>query len=176
MRNFTVREVCRLTSFAVLSLALAMVSGCQDREVSMSILSVQPFDQETCDPVTDGLFQTSGTIDMAIRDTYVAILSVESNLIDVPQAKQFATTDARLSTNAILLRSATIEFSTLDQLSAQIPPKRNIPLSGTLAEGEQLLQFFASPPCLPTAWERGFPREERSAEQHFLFLPGRSGV
>lgn len=139
MRNFTVREVCRLTSFAALSLAMAMVSGCQDREVSMSILSVQPFDQETCEPVTDGLFQTSGTIDMAIRDTYVAILSVESNLIDVPQAKQFATTDARLSTNAILLRSATIEFSTLDQLSAQIPPKRNIPLSGTLAEGEQLL-------------------------------------
>ena len=106
----------------------------------MTILSVQPFNEESCEPVSeDGLFQTSGTIDMAVRDTYVAFLSVESNLVDVPQAKQFATSDARLSTNAILLRSATIEFSTLDQLSAQIPPKRNIPLSGTLAEGEQLL-------------------------------------
>ncbi len=140
MNSFTTKSVGRLASIALFSLAMTVVSGCQDREVSMTILSVQPFDEQSCEPVSgDGLFQTSGTIDMSIRDTYVAFLSVESNLVDVPESKQFSTTDARLSTNAILLRSATIEFSTLDQLSAQIPPKRNIPLSGTVSEGEQLL-------------------------------------
>ena len=131
----------RYTGLAVLLLGLTSVlGGCQDREIAMSILNVRPFDTQTCNPIeNDQLFQTSGTVDMAMRDTYHATLKVESNLVDVPMIKGFMVSDGRLSTNAILLRSATIEFSTLDQLSAQIPPKRNIPLSGTLTEGGDLL-------------------------------------
>ncbi len=114
--------------------------GCQDREVSMSIVNVRPIDPENCTPVEDTtVFQTNGTIDMALRNNYQATLMVENNLVDVANAKGFSPNETRISTNAIMLRSATIEFSALDQLTAEIPPRRNIPLSGTISEETQLM-------------------------------------
>jgi hypothetical protein len=140
MREVAIQKMYSTGTLAVLLVLLTILGGCQDREIAMSILNVRPFDMETCSPISDdNVFQTSGTIDMALRNTYSATLKVESNLVDIPSSKGFRASDNRVSTNAILLRSATIEFSTLDQLSAQIPPKRSIPLSGTLNEGTDLL-------------------------------------
>ncbi len=140
MRSFIAQKMNSVGVIASLMVLLTVLGGCQDREIAMSILNVRPFDSMQCIPVEDAeLFQTSGTIDMAVRNTYFAALNVESNLVDIPTTKGFQITDNRISTNAILLRSATIEFSTLDQLSAQIPPKRSIPLSGTLDEGMNMV-------------------------------------
>jgi len=116
-----------------------LLAGCQDREVAMSIVSVKPYDKATCEVLTDDeLFQVNGVVDLAMRQNYTANLKIENNLINVPEAKGLAESDARLSVNAIALRSAVIEYSTLDQLSTGIPTKRVQPLSGTISENSSL--------------------------------------
>ena len=126
--------------FAILLVLLAAtVVGCQDREVALSIISVQPYDLETCEVIqTDGVFQVGGVVDLAMRNTYKANLLLENNLVDVPNAKGLKPSDARLSLNAVALNSAVIEYSTLDQLSTGIPSRRVVPLSGTITEESNL--------------------------------------
>ena len=126
--------------FAIsLVLLLASLGGCQDREVALSIVSVQPYDLETCEVIqTDGVFQVGGVVDLAMRNTYQANLLLENNLVDVPNAKGLKPSDARLSLNAVALNSAVIEYSTLDQLSTGIPSRRVVPLSGTITEESNL--------------------------------------
>jgi hypothetical protein len=105
----------------------------------MSIVSVKPYDTATCQIIDDdGVFQINGVVDLAVRQNYTMNLQIENNLVDVREAKGLKTTDARLSLNAIALRSAVIEYSTLDQLSTGIPTKRTIPLSGTIQEESTL--------------------------------------
>jgi hypothetical protein len=123
----------------VLLAASLLQFGCQDREVAMSIVSVKPYDKQTCKIITDEeLFQVNGVVDLAMRQNYTANLRIKNNLINVPEAKGLAESDARLSVNAIALRSAVIEYSTLDQLSTGIPTKRVQPLSGTISEDSSL--------------------------------------
>lgn len=126
--------------FAILLvLLMTTVGGCQDREVALSIVSVQPYDLETCEVIqTDGVFQVGGVVDLAMRNTYQANLLLENNLVDVPNAKGLKPSDARLSLNAVALNSAVIEYSTLDQLSTGIPSRRVVPLSGTITEESNL--------------------------------------
>ena len=124
---------------AVLCLSI-LATGCQDREVAMNIVSVKPYDDTTCSPIDDdGIFQSSGVVDLAIRQNYTANLQVHNNLVDIRTAKGFTESDARLSLNAIALRSAVLEYSTLDQLSTGIPTKRVLPLSGTVSEDTGLI-------------------------------------
>ena len=123
----------------LLVLLMTTVGGCQDREVALSIVSVQPYDLETCEVIqTDGVFQVGGVVDLAMRNTYQANLLLENNLVDVPNAKGLKPSDARLSLNAVALNSAVIEYSTLDQLSTGIPSRRVVPLSGTITEENNL--------------------------------------
>ena len=88
--------------FAILLvLLMTTVGGCQDREVALSIVSVQPYDLETCEVIqTDGVFQVGGVVDLTMRNTYQANLLLENNLVDVPNAKGLKPSDARLSLNA----------------------------------------------------------------------------
>ncbi|MEE2755627.1 MAG: hypothetical protein VYA30_03145 [Myxococcota bacterium] len=135
MKSQYTHESGRLCFLIVLSLVMGVLMGCQDREVSMSIVSVKPFDIETCEVIEDdNVFQVSGVVDLAMRQTYRANLLLENNLVDVPNAKGLRPADTRVSLNAIALSSAVIEYSTLDQLSTGIPSRRIVPLSGTIPE------------------------------------------
>ena len=72
--------------FAIsLVLLLASLGGCQDREVALSIVSVQPYDNMKSSKRTG--YQVGGGVDLAMRNTYQANLMLGNNLVDVPNAK-----------------------------------------------------------------------------------------
>ena len=127
----------------VLVTGLAMFAGlvgCQDREVGMNILEMKPIDPSSCLAVGDeGAFRAGGVVDLALRTNYEVHPLVENNMVDTVTIKSLDSTDARVSTNSIVLRSAIIEYTALDQLSANIQAQRIIPLSGTIGIGQQLL-------------------------------------
>lgn len=107
--------------------------GCQDREIGLTIRQVQPFNATECAVSTDPTSALgSGLVDVALRNSYGVFLFVENNMFDVNEVKGFDVTDSRVNTTRILLRSATIEYSTLDVLSAEPESPRTVPLSGTV--------------------------------------------
>lgn len=116
------------------------LTGCQDRDFGISIVQVQPLDAEDCTIVGDSAtFQSSGIVDIALRDSYTIHPLIKNNLLDVTQVKGLEDTDGRINTNAIVLQSATIEYTALDTLSAQITSPTIVPLSGTIPVGLDLI-------------------------------------
>ena len=127
-----------------LVIAFGLLTGCQDRELALSILNVKPLDPISCEPIaTEDVFQTDGVVDLVVRDDYSINLTVRNNLDDIVQSKGFQRADSRLSVNGVVMKEAIIEYSTLDQLSAEIATKKRVPLSGTIPENSQftLLRF-----------------------------------
>jgi len=116
-----------------------LAAGCQDRELALSILNVKPLDPGSCEPINnDNVFQTDGVVDLVVRDDYSINLTIRNNLDNIIEAKGFTKADSRLSVNGVIIKEAIIEYSTLDQLSANIATKKRVPLSGTVAENSQL--------------------------------------
>ena len=119
---------------------IPILASCQDREVGMNILEMKPVDPSTCLAVSDeGAYRAGGVVDLTLRTNYEVHPMVENNMVDTVEIKSLDSTDARVSTNSIVLRSAVIEYTALDQLSANIQTQRIIPLSGTIGIGERLL-------------------------------------
>ena len=108
---------------------LSTVFGCQDTEVGVQIVNVRPFDSDNCQASdSEDVFLVSGVVDIALRDNYIINPVVRNNLSDVTQQKGLQASDARLSTNGIVLKSAEIEYSPLDGIAGNIPQTRVIPL------------------------------------------------
>lgn len=110
----------------------AALGGCQDRDFGMSITHVVQR-TATCTPGTT--FLASGVVDIALRDSYTLFPAIFNNLEDIKLIKGFDQTDGRVATNDIVLRSATIEYTTLETLSAEIQSPTVVPLSGTVPVG-----------------------------------------
>lgn len=118
----------------------AGLAGCQDRDFGMSIRQVQPIDSSSCAVDTsEDHFQASGLIDIALRNGYTIHPLIQNNMLDITEVKQFSDTDGRVNTNAIILQSASIEYTALDTLSAQISSPVIVPLSGTVPVGDVLV-------------------------------------
>lgn len=114
--------------------------GCQDRDFGMSIVQVQPLDATACEINTDEeTFQSSGVVDLALRESYTIHPLIQNNMLDITEVKELDDTDGRVNTNAVVLQSATIEYTALDTLSAQITSPTIVPLSGTVRVGSQLI-------------------------------------
>ncbi len=122
-------------SLIALGLAAAL-GGCQDRDFGMSITHVVPLTTD-CTLGTSS-FLASGVVDIALRDNYTLFPSITNNLGNINEIKQFDETDGRVDTSNIVLRSATIEYTTLETLSAEIQSPTVVPLSGTIPAGSSL--------------------------------------
>lgn len=127
------------TPAARMGLALAagllacVLSSCQDRDFGLAIVQVQPIDESSCTVNTDRLvFQSQGIVDLALRTSYRIRPLVENKMLSINTVKAFGAEDGRVDTNDIVLRSATIEYTTLDVLSAQITSPVVVPISGTV--------------------------------------------
>lgn len=105
-------------------LVVGGLTACQDRDFGLIIRQVQPFDTGSCEVNTDETtFQSSGTVDIALRDSYSIHVLVESSLLDFSEVYD------------VVLRSATIEFTTLDVISTTVQSPLVVPLSGTVRAG-----------------------------------------
>lgn len=146
---------------------LSTVFGCQDTEVGVQIVNVRPFDSDNCQASdSEDVFLVSGVVDIALRDNYIINPVVRNNLSDVTQQKGLQASDARLSTNGIVLKSAEIEYSPLDGIAGNIPQTRVIPLSGTVSETASLI--LANFPLL----EAEVMEALRSSDTFFLIDEG----
>jgi hypothetical protein len=134
------RTPTALAAALVALLGGVLLTGCQDRDFGLSIRQVQPIDSSACLVDTDeGNFQSSGVVDLALRNGYTIHPLIQNNMQDINEIKQFENTDGRINTNAILLRSASIEYTALDTLSAQITSPTVVALSGTVPVGDLLV-------------------------------------
>ena len=89
-----------------LVIAFGLLTGCQDRELALSMLNVKPLDPISCEPIaTEDVFQTDGVVDLVVRDDYSINLTVRNNLDDIVQSKGFQRADSRLSVNGVVLRA-----------------------------------------------------------------------
>lgn len=135
----------RLSMPALAALLCAAVSGgglagCQDRDFGLSIVQVQPFSASSCVVETSGdIFQSSGLVDLALRESYTIHPRIQNNMLDITEIKGLDESDGRINTNAVVLRSATIEYTALDTLSAQITSPTIVALSGTVGVGDHLI-------------------------------------
>lgn len=113
-------------------LGLGMLS-CQDRDFGLTIRQVQPVDLDTCEVELDeSIFQSAGSVDMALRTNYFINVRIENNLLGITEVKGFDESDSRVNTSDVVLRSATIEYTTLDTISTAIQSPIVVPLSGTV--------------------------------------------
>lgn len=109
------------------------LSSCQDRDFGLAIVQVQPVDTGNCEVTLDrAQFQSDGVVDLAMRTSYQIRPLVENKMLSINEVKAFSANDGRVDTNDIVLRSATIEYTTLDVLSAQITSPAVVPISGTV--------------------------------------------
>lgn len=135
----------RLSTPALTALLCGTVFGgsltaCQDRDFGLSIVQVQPLDASACAVNTgQDTFQSSGVVDLALRESYTIHPLIQNNMLDITEVKELDDTDGRINTNAVQLQSATIEYTALDTLSAQITSPTIVPLSGTVGVGQQLV-------------------------------------
>ncbi len=126
----------------IVLLLMSSLTACQDTEVGMQIVNVRPFDIANCQASdAEDVFLVSGIVDIALRDNYIINPVVRNNLVDVTQQKGLQTSDARIATNGIVLRSAEIEYSPLDGIAGNIPNTRVVPLSGTVSELSSMTLF-----------------------------------
>jgi hypothetical protein len=122
-----------LTHCAVLLCVGLFNLACEDREVSLVIRQAQPIVPGECEPskaAEEGL--SRGVVDIAIATNYVVYPFVENRMKNVVELKGFANSDARIDTHDVVLRAAVVEYSALDQISADIPASVRVPLSGTV--------------------------------------------
>lgn len=125
------------TALAALGLT-ATLGGCQDRDFGLSITHVVPLTASSCALATNS-FLSGGVVDLALRDSYTLYPAITNNLGSINEIKEYTELDGRLDTSDIVLRSASIEYTTLDTLSAEIQSPTVVPLSGTVPAGGSLV-------------------------------------
>ena len=135
----------RANPILLIALATALVA-CEDREVSLQIVQMNRVDTETCRVEVDLEQRLSvGRVDLAIADSYSIWPIVQNNLLDATAVKELAETDGRIDTHDILLKSAVIEYTALDQITAPlqetvvVPISATVPLETILAMGVEVL-------------------------------------
>ncbi len=121
---------------------LALLAGlvaCEDREVSLQIIQMNRVDTTSCRVEVDLEQRLSvGRVDLSIADSYSIFPLVQNNLLDVTQVKKFTVEDGRINTHDILLKSAVIEYTALDQITAPLQETVVLPLSATIPLGTTL--------------------------------------
>ncbi len=123
----------RIIKTTLLPLALLALCACEDQAASIQILQMQALDLGECTASTSEADSVGkGTIDLAINQNYRIRPYVQNNMLDVIAVNQFKETDGRIDTHDVLLTSAVIKYTALDQLSANIPAQVNIPVSGSV--------------------------------------------
>jgi hypothetical protein len=110
--------------------------GCEAEPVSIQILQMQSVSTTTCQPTADPVDSLAlGTVDLALATNYVAFPLVRNNMADINTIQGFNTADRRVPTLDVVLREAVVEYGTLGPITADLPPKRVIPLAGTVRLG-----------------------------------------
>lgn len=117
-------------------LGLVMSSAaCEDREVSLMILQMQPI--VGCEPTSDEtFFQSQGVIDIAFIDSYSVYPLLENKMIDINAANNYGEQDARANTNSVLLRQAIIEYEFIDPISGDFETVLPVEMSGFVPIGD----------------------------------------
>jgi|GEM_PF-1485146 len=166
----------RLNILLCLVTGLSVTTGCQDQDISLNVNRVIPYDSASCEVLDgEGIFLANGVLDLAVRQNYTVNLEVSNNLVNVVEARNFQPSDMRVSYNGVSLRSAVIEYSTLDQLSTGIPTKRVIPLSGSVPESTALVlsnfELFS-----PDVLEQIRNAQEFYSENEGKVTPARSAI
>ena len=135
--------ISRKTTTLLVALLVALsgvLVGCQDRDFGLSIRQIQQFDRSACEVNTDEtLFQSQSVVDLALRGNYIIYPYIENNMLSVNEVKALDVTDSRVNTTDVVLRSATIEYTTLDTISAELQSPVVVPLSGTVKVGSFLI-------------------------------------
>ncbi len=137
----------RATTATLLTLTLALGAlACEDRQVSLQIVQMNRVNPEACEVTTAIEERLSiGRVDLAIADSYSINPIVANNLLRATEVKSFTVTDGRIDTHDILLKSAVIEYTALDQIQAPlqdtvvVPISLTVPLNTTLAMGIEVL-------------------------------------
>ncbi|MCA9543585.1 MAG: hypothetical protein KC613_04315 [Myxococcales bacterium] len=120
-----------------LGLGLAM-AACTAEPTSLTILQMQPLDSD-CVPVQDSqLAVARGVVDIALATSYVAFPLARNNMVDIVNARSFQARDGRIKSHDVLLREAVVDYTTLDPITATLPQRRVIPLSGTIQINTQV--------------------------------------
>lgn len=151
----------RLTTLTLLACGLV---ACEDSEVRLQVVQMQPIDLETCTPSVDFTIALgNGVVDIALAQNYLISPVVVNKLLDVRVSKEFDETDGRIDTHDITLRSAIIEYTALDELEANIPSQVKLPISASVpvnGEGTIITVEALTPAMI---------EEIRSARQFLLF-------
>lgn len=115
---------------------LALLFGyaaCEAEPVSIQIIQMQNVGTESCTAsvnASDGL--SLGTVDLALATNYVAFPLVRNNMDDIANVQGFTPRDGRVATLDVVLREAVVEYGALGPITADLPPRRVIPLAGTV--------------------------------------------
>lgn len=126
------KRVARLGLAALF--AFPALIACEDREVSLQVVNVAPLDLGSCGATTDEtIFLGNGVVDLALARDYAIFARITNNMFEISQVKNYTVQDARLETNDVVLNAAVIEFSALDQITANLPEKVRVPITGTVA-------------------------------------------
>lgn len=152
------------TKLAAVALSTFALGACEDNEVRLQLVQMQPIDTSTCAASLD--FTTSlgtGLVDLALAQNYVISPLVVNKLLDVREIKNFSDQDGRIDTHDITLHSAVIEYTALDALEANLPQQVTIPIAASVpVNGEgTVISVEALKPSMIEAM--------RSADQFVLF-------
>ncbi len=128
------------------ALALAALAACEDNQVSLQIIQMNRVQTDECRIEVDLEQRLSlGRVDVALADSYSVHPIVINKLLETTQVKQHTVIDSRIDTHDILLKSAVIEYTALDQITAPlqetvvVPISVTVPLNTTLAMGVEVL-------------------------------------
>lgn len=116
-------------------LAASALTACEDREISLQLVNIAPLAGTCLAETDDTIFLGNGVVDLALARDYVIFARVVNNMIDITTVKQYSNVDARLDTNDVVLSAAIVEFSALDQVTANLPERVKVPLAGTVQLG-----------------------------------------
>jgi hypothetical protein len=122
-------SLMRLTG-ALAALALAGQTSCvSDQDGHLVVQQMQPLDDDCVPSTSEETALTAGTIDLAVGRSYTLFPRVQNNIQDVTEVQNFAVEDGRINTKDITIKRARLQFTTSDEISAEIPD-RDVRLSG----------------------------------------------
>ncbi len=123
-------------AFALPLLALQSLSAClEPNDGDLVIQQAQPLSgsgSSCIATVDESLYLTSGTVDMAVAQSYSFYPLVRNNIRDIIETKRYQPTDARLNTKAVSLKRAKVTYHTQEEFSVQLAD-RVVPLSASVA-------------------------------------------
>lgn len=115
--------------------AIGLLGGCEDREVSLQIVQMEIDGQCLLQATSSGGATNAlgeGAVDLAITTNYAVFPRVTNNMLDVTEVNTFVARDGRIDTHDVVLKEAVIRYESDEGLPANLGDRRRVPLSGTI--------------------------------------------